>query len=232
MWTPSTSKHRTNDRDIRAVLVSRLEKRFPSGEHNLIVQEFGCDSARVDIAVVNGALHGYEIKSDQDTAIRLSTQVPAYGQVFDHMTLVIGGKHKPTVIDHIPEWWAIMVAKFQKRGVTLKVVRKGKPNPSQSNAAIARLLWSSEAASILRRHGHTVPHFFRADDIWNSLTEKLEPKELSLEVRNTLRTRAKLKAGSPQTLRGDSYTTESNALQLRRSENRRWLALQSVRHQS
>ena len=232
MWTRAASKRNTNDQDIRAKLIETLQVRFPIRKSNLIVNEFGCDSARVDVAVVNCALHGYEIKSDQDTAARLVTQVPAYCRIFDYMTLVVGSKQKPTMIEHIPDWWTVVVASFAGDQVKLKEVRQGRRNPSPSSDAVVRLLWSAEAMRLLRRRGVSVPRHFRAEDVWGVVVETLEHDELALEVRKALRARACLKAGVSQTLHDGSCTTRSNAPQLRRSQNRQWLAMQSGRHHS
>jgi hypothetical protein len=54
----------TRDVDIRKVLLAHLAEKFCDPSHDLIVQEFGCKSARTDLAVINGALHAFEIKSD------------------------------------------------------------------------------------------------------------------------------------------------------------------------
>jgi hypothetical protein len=57
----------TCDPDIRYVLMAELNRKFCDPTHDLILQEFGCKGARIDIAVVNGSLHGFEIKSDSET---------------------------------------------------------------------------------------------------------------------------------------------------------------------
>ena len=61
----------------------------------LIVEELGIrqGAARVDVAVVNGSLHGYEIKSARDTLERLPKQSELYSSVFDTITLVTAENH-------------------------------------------------------------------------------------------------------------------------------------------
>ena len=80
------------DPDIRAVLKSRLQAKHALEPDTVVVEELGlCQGqVRVDMAVVNGVLHGYEIKSDCDTLRRLPNQVVAYGKVLDRATLVVG----------------------------------------------------------------------------------------------------------------------------------------------
>ena len=57
-----------------------------------IIEELGVKhgTARVDIAVVNGIMHGYEIKSDKDTLQRLPRQISTFNPIFDQLTLVVG----------------------------------------------------------------------------------------------------------------------------------------------
>ena len=105
---PRQSKLR--DSHIRSALLGELEARFPSEDDDLILQEFACKAARIDIAVVNGALHGFEIKSDCDSLDRLSTQIAEYGKIFDFVTLVAGRKLLDYGKATIPKWWGVMLA--------------------------------------------------------------------------------------------------------------------------
>ena len=61
----------TRDVDIRKALLANLEVKYGDSSHDLIVEEFGCKTARADVAVINGFLHAYEIKSDSDSLDRL-----------------------------------------------------------------------------------------------------------------------------------------------------------------
>ena len=65
------------DPEIRRQLRCRLEQEFGNDANALILDELGvcCGRVRADMAVVNGELKGFEIKSDQDTLLRLRSQV-------------------------------------------------------------------------------------------------------------------------------------------------------------
>ena len=70
------------DIDIRRRL--RADERLhPWDSNTRIVEELGlCQGvARVDLAVVNGTIHGYEIKSERDTLTRLSGQAEIYNHI-------------------------------------------------------------------------------------------------------------------------------------------------------
>ena len=82
------------DVDIRSALRSRLLAKHAADADTVIIDELGVcrGKVRVDVAVVNGMLHGYEIKSDRDNLRRFSGQVDFYGKVLDRATLVVGEK--------------------------------------------------------------------------------------------------------------------------------------------
>ena len=70
------------DSDIRAVPRSSLFFKHLDEADTVVIEELGLcrGQVRVDVAVVNGLLHGYEIKSDRDSLRRLGVQVEVYGK--------------------------------------------------------------------------------------------------------------------------------------------------------
>ena len=161
----------TNDKIIRASLKAALEKQYAGDNKLRIVEEFCIEhgAIRIDIAVVNGILHGYEIKSDRDTLLRLPEQMDAYNSVFDQVTLVAGKQHLFEAINLVPDWWGIIVAKFGSDGsLVLNRIREAGNNVQQRSISIARLLWRSEALRILEEAGKA--------DGWRS-----KPRELIYE---------------------------------------------------
>src|SRR5262245_23419683 len=103
---------KANDSVIRRVLLRQLCEQYGSDPDTLIVQELGLrhGAARIDIAVVNGHLDGFELKSDCDRLDRLPSQREIYNSVFDHITLVAGTRHLETASNIVPDWWGIAVA--------------------------------------------------------------------------------------------------------------------------
>lgn len=69
------------DRDVRQALHRKVLKEHHGDADTLVLDELGLrhGTCRVDIAVVNGYLHGYEIKSDSDTLERLPARSPLMG---------------------------------------------------------------------------------------------------------------------------------------------------------
>lgn len=147
----------TNDKLIRSALKKNLENIYSKDLHAKIIEELGIThgAARVDIAVVNGILHGYELKSDLDTLYRLSEQIRIYNSVLDKITLVVGKNHLHEAVKIIPDWWGIIIAKIVNSSdvVSFYNIREASDNPLRDSVAIAKLLWRVEALNILEKNG-------------------------------------------------------------------------------
>jgi hypothetical protein len=148
----------TNDKTIRRALRCILDKELAryrkQGHDTQIIEELGVQhgTARIDIAVVNGILHGYEIKSDCDTLHRLPEQVEEFNTIFDKITLVVGKRHLYQAMHIIPDWWGVTMAKVDvENRVFFQTIRQAETNQNQKGISIARLLWRSEALTILER---------------------------------------------------------------------------------
>jgi len=181
-----------HDRDVRDAILSRLNADHENDADTRIVEEMGvwAGSVRVDVAVINGELSGYELKSDRDTLARLPLQADIYSRVFDKMYLVVGERHAPKARRIIPRWWGVIVAKSKNGAITLSEVREAKANPSPEPFLISQLMWKEEALAVLERHGLAKGWRSKtADAIHRHLSESLTAEQLSEAVRSTLKAR-------------------------------------------
>lgn len=180
------------DRDVRIAVKAYLERIHEDDPDTIIVEEMGVwsGSARVDIAVINGEICGFELKSDRDTLDRLSVQADIYNRVFDEMTLVVGQRHAEKAIQMVPEWWSIFAASQTQDKLSLTELRVGHRNPTQDAALIAELLWKGEALNLLS--------FYNLDRGWRTkrikflhqrLADELTLDELKAGVRKALKAR-------------------------------------------
>ena len=147
---------RGHARSRRACGVARAGTDHLADPDTLVVDELGLlnGGARVDIAVVNGTVHGYELKSASDTLARLPKQIAAYCAVLDYVTLVVAANHANAALEVVPDWWGILIATMNTAGeVELKAQRSARENPSVDPKALARLLWRDEALEELERRG-------------------------------------------------------------------------------
>jgi hypothetical protein len=195
---------KTNDESIRASLKLELKTEYRSEPDTLVLDELGLrhGAARIDLAVVNGRLHGFELKSDRDTLRRLPKQIGIYNSVLDQVTLVVGEKHLRQAVDIIPTWWGVRLAKSKpgENAVQFENVRETSDNPSPDKLCIAKLLWREEALAILECLGaaegiRSKPRL----TLYSRLTEILNLGELCDRVRRQLRTRAGWRSGELRT---------------------------------
>lgn len=141
------------DKDIRKMLVSKFLtiKDFASDPTTKLIYEmdicFGY--SRVDMAIVNGKMHGYEIKSERDTLERLPSQVESYNKIFDTITLVVADNHLDKVNDIIPEFWGIYSVNKDKEKAHLVRRRQAKKNPNIDVFSLSQLLWKEELLDFL-----------------------------------------------------------------------------------
>jgi len=196
----------TSDVVIRSTLKKKLENRHAKDKKVRIIEELGIrhGAARIDIAVVNGKMHGYEIKSDQDTLQRLPEQIEIFNSVFDKVTLVVGKRHLYNAINIVPDWWGVIVAKIDKNNsVVFNVIRKGENNRDQDGISVAKLLWREEALGILEEMGeadglYSKPRSF----IYEKLSSVCDRKTLGKKVRETLFFREEWRPDAPLILNG------------------------------
>ncbi len=178
-----------SDPDIREALLRGL----PSGPDALVVEEFGLlqGANRIDVAVIDDSLHGYEIKSDLDTFGRLKKQITAYGRVLDWVVLVTTRKHVKAAVLWIPEWWGVTCAEADGLDVRLTEVRPGQRNPAPEPGAIVQLLWRNEALSLLE--DLSLAKGVRGKPrkvLWDRLAGSIPPSTLARHVRKALRSRS------------------------------------------
>lgn len=197
----------TNDIIIRSALREYLKKRHAKDKKLRIIEELGVrhGTARIDIAVVNGIMHGYEIKSDCDTLERLPEQMDEFDTIFDKLTLVVGKRHLYKAIHIVPDWWGIMVAKINTDNkVIFHTIREAENNQEQVGVSIARLLWREEALQILeeRNKADDVRHKPRKF-IYERLADTLDAEALKQRVGTLLISREGWRAGTQLTLCDD-----------------------------
>jgi hypothetical protein len=161
-------------------------------------------NARVDVAVINGSLSGYEIKSERDTLARLPSQAEHYGQVFDYMTIVGSRRHLDAIRSTVPRWWGLTAAERGPDGeVALRALRQPKRNRNTVAHAVCQLLWRAEALRILESLGadRGMANKSRAE-LWERLATTAPRADLADLVRDALRARGDWRSARPSVRRG------------------------------
>lgn len=159
----------------------------------LIVDELGlCEGqARVDLAVINGSIHGYEIKSDRDSLERLSNQAPIYNRTLERVTFVAAQRHLPELQRSWPRWWGLSVIAYDfRRGVVIEDVRAAQQNQDVDGLSVAQLLWRQEALAVLRELGLDTGFSRKSrEKIWAVLACEVSREDLQRIVAERLRKR-------------------------------------------
>lgn len=180
------------DVDVRDALHRRLAHEHPEDDSTYVFDELGlCQQVRVDVAVINGRMSGYELKSERDTLRRLPAQVDVYSRVLDFATLVVAEKHHDHALPLLPDWWGVLLASPDGNGsVALTEVRAASENPHQDAFALAQLMWRDEALAILAARGVDRGVRTKARHyVWRRISESIPLEELREIVRTTLKER-------------------------------------------
>jgi len=195
MVIAGSHRDKMRDSDVRGAVRGWLGAKYAADPTTRIVEEMGVWSGtvRVDVAVINGRLIGYELKSNSDTLDRLPRQAEIYGKIFDRMNLVVGDRHADKAMEVIPPWWGCMVATMRDGAVNLRWKRRPRSNPGLDPLILVQMLWKEEAVSILEKYGLADGwRSRRAGEISQRLLSELPFRKLSDEIRSVLKSRPKL----------------------------------------
>lgn len=166
----------------------------------MVIDELGLcrGQVRIDLAVVDGRLHGYEIKSDRDSLRRLDGQVDLYGKVLDRATLVVGARHLVEALRLLPAWWGVLRVYPTARGARLVLIRSGRRNPQRDARSLVELLWLDEARAMLaRRDGARGFRGWPRRVVWDRVCEYYQVDEIAAAVRQSLKARVAM-PGRPE----------------------------------
>lgn len=204
---------RLGDTDIRAALLKRL--RATHSDDTLIIEEMGLwqGRARVDVAVVNGSLSGFEIKSDRDTLMRLGRQQDFYGRCFDTMTIVVGRRYLSAARKILPAWWGIIEATHVGGGVKLVPRRREKRNSNVCPEALARLAWKAEAIAILQSHGVMADfESLTRQQLWSKMLQRMSVRSIRDAVREKIKARGDWRSDPELSRYGGSQRTLATSM--------------------
>ncbi len=177
--------------------------------NTLIVDELGLKhgKCRADIAVINGHINGYEIKSDKDSLARLKKQIEVYNAVFDHSSIVLEKRHLQGALNLIPEWWGVILANEGKGDqIQFETLRDPEQNNLIDDYAVAELLWRNEVQQILYNLGVRGGKLRECRaNLYQYITELVDSKTLREMVGEYLKNRLAWRDPLPPFLYDDSF---------------------------
>jgi len=172
---------------------------YKNCDNSLIADELKVCGGRAiaDMAVINGRMHGFEIKSDFDSFQRLENQIINYDAVFDTITLVVGKKLNKRAAKHVPRHWGILCIYNHCDEVKFDLIRAPKENKRIKAFNVSQFLWKEEAINLLVKYQIEGNHKnMRKWLLWELLSKHLEIDTLKTEVRDILRQREDWKTHS------------------------------------
>ena len=186
--------HNTStERVIRTALRTRHLKRHHGRQDVLIIDELGLAHAqsRIDLAVFNGHLHGYEIKSAADTLDRLPRQLAIYRSALQKLTLVVASRHLEAADAIVPDWCGLTeIIDGPRGGVIFTSRRRAHVNPDLDPFMLAHLLWHPEAQDLLRARGASTAEVnVPRKRLYRMLADEIPVRELAPAVKAAMASR-------------------------------------------
>lgn len=177
----------TRDTDIRTALHAKRLRRVKTQPDTLVLDELGLAHAksRIDVAVINGCIHGYEIKSAKDTLDRFATQITIYRQTLQKLTVVAAPKHVAGIMSLAPEWCGVLAAEQgPKGGISFHLLRNAATNPEVDAVMMAHLLWRDEVIDLLGQAGYAPKDLRRPrKQLYEMLCDAMTPREITASIR-------------------------------------------------
>jgi hypothetical protein len=182
-----------NDPQIREAFHRIVLRNCHNSLATLVVNELGLEHGRcrADIAVINGHLIGYEIKSDVDSLKRLAFQIETYNTVFDLSSVVLTERHLSEVMRMIPDWWGVILAtENNKKFIHFEHLRSPIQNTFTKDYSVVQLLWRDEAQQVLMKLGIQGAQLRKSRScLYKDIINLLEPPVLRNIVREFLKKR-------------------------------------------
>ena len=167
------------DKDIREPLFDYLDERY--GKVRTIEEKIIGKSRADVLAIVEGEIIGFEIKSDSDTYSRLKRQIKDYEHFCNRCYVVVGESHIH-VSEHIPDYWGIIVVNNEN----VIVDRDAAQCPKVKIFDQLDLLWRNELSNIQEKEGLPKLANKRRREIYQRLIDKVGEEQTRLDITSQL----------------------------------------------
>lgn len=139
------------EREIKALLIDWLFERKMIDDAVIINEMVVANwSRRADIAVANGRLYGFEIKSQFDTLKRLPGQIESFQEHFDKVVIVAASKFIDSIKVQYPEDVGILEVYVNSGVPRLRQVRAGRIREVKDIARLTSLITKAEIERFLK----------------------------------------------------------------------------------
>jgi hypothetical protein len=181
------------EHDVRYLLYcTEIKERVKQNAQVRVVDEFQLlrGQGRIDVALIDNALHGYEIKSATDNLDRLPSQQAIYNKVFDRITLVADERHVEEAVPMVPKHWGLIVVGMKDCKPYADTIWPAMLNHDHDKLALAQLLWRDEVLELME-YFDIATGFKSANRkrLWRRISDCLTVEQIKAFVCFKLRTR-------------------------------------------
>ncbi len=170
--------------EIRLNLRSWVETHMRPSVNDVLIDEFGFSNRtkvkapdktfRADLALANGRLVGFEIKSGNDSLYRWPSQCEAYFRVFDEIWLCTHSKHLEKALPITPKEAGIILVDDLGG---MAVVRKASAHKQLNSYDLSGLLWREELETLCADNNLS----FKSRDT-KSVLREIVSQSLSIDI--------------------------------------------------
>lgn len=191
----------STDVEIRGAFHKKRLQRYHDCSNSIIIDELGLAHGknRIDIAVLNGFIHGYEIKSSKDTLTRLPSQLAEYRKSLEKISIVAAPNHMAELLLNTPVWCGlILTEKGPRGGIHFSNIRSPQINPDIEPISLAHLLWRDEAIDLLIHLGADKKLLNGSKlTLYRHLSELISIRELSAWIKKMFMERGNWRVDRP-----------------------------------
>jgi hypothetical protein len=143
-----------SEREIKVAVIDYLNRKNAL-QDGVVINEFPVAnwSRRADLAVANGKLQAFEIKSDYDSLRRLDGQIALFATRFDKVVVVTTSRFLSAAVERLPPYVEIWEAFRDNGSIDLRIARRGQTREIKNRHILASYLQKPELVSLLRSSG-------------------------------------------------------------------------------
>lgn len=177
------------EHDIKTALIVRLHQKGMLDNAVLINEMVVAKwSRRADLALANGTLQAFEIKSDYDSLKRLDGQLATFNSRFEKVTVVCAPKFTVEVLNRVSHETEVLEVSKSNDSIVFKVIQRGKTRNIKDKKMLIGFLLKKEIQLLLRRNGLAHAVNLAREDLENECL-KLPASLIRVFVLDTLKNR-------------------------------------------
>lgn len=177
------------EHDIKTALIVRLHQKGMLDNAVLINEMVVAKwSRRADLALANGTLQAFEIKSDYDSLKRLDGQLATFNSRFEKVTVVCAPKFTIEVLSRVSHETEVLEVFKSNDSIVFKVIQRGKTRNIKDKNILISFLLKKEIQLLLKNNGLTHAVNFAREEL-ESECLKLPGNLIRTFVLDTLKNR-------------------------------------------